>query len=90
MLKKGKNKENMDPDFLPGKTRRSGEYKPKLDDRGIMKQLMRLKGMFGEVGVWKGMEHIFFYQPVKYQPSGAGDTPSLPATSHCLEYPTSC
>ena len=45
MPKKGKNKENQDPEFLPGKTRRSGHHDPKRDDRGAHKQLMLLKGM---------------------------------------------
>ena len=37
-------KENKDPDFVTGKSRKAGYYDRKTDDRNISKQLEKLKG----------------------------------------------
>ena len=43
MPKRG-GKENKDPDFVTGKSRKAGYYDRKTDDRNISKQLEKLKG----------------------------------------------
>jgi hypothetical protein len=38
-----KTKAEPDPDFVPGKSRKSGLYDPKKDTRGVYKELLELK-----------------------------------------------
>ena len=47
-MPKKRGKENKDPDFVPGKSRRSGYYNPNRDDRNVSKELERLKGEWGK------------------------------------------
>ena len=52
MPKRG-GKENKDPDFVTGKSRKAGYYDRKTDDRNISKQLEKLKGKWVKCLKWK-------------------------------------
>ena len=42
-MPKHKGDEDSDPDFVLGKSRKSGFYDPGIDDRGVHKQLIKIK-----------------------------------------------